>query len=70
MFDSDGIRKSVLRKGVRRAAAAAAARPSVGRMSTDGSGRISARHVRFSLTSGSAPTSTPSYASGVLAGDH
>uniref|UniRef100_A0A0E0LKZ0 Uncharacterized protein n=1 Tax=Oryza punctata TaxID=4537 RepID=A0A0E0LKZ0_ORYPU len=56
MFDSDGIRKSVLKKGVRRAAAAA--RPSVGNMSTDGSDRISARHVRFSVTSGSAPTST------------
>ncbi|KAL5197358.1 hypothetical protein ABZP36_000870 [Zizania latifolia] len=56
LFDSDGIRKSVLKKGLRRAAP----RPSVGKMSTDGSDRISARHVRFSLTSGSAPTSTPS----------
>uniref|UniRef100_A0A0D9WZ53 Uncharacterized protein n=1 Tax=Leersia perrieri TaxID=77586 RepID=A0A0D9WZ53_9ORYZ len=52
MFDSDGIRKSVLKKGVRRAATAA-----VGKMSTDGSGRISGRHVRFSLTAGSSPTS-------------
>uniref|UniRef100_A0A0E0EBM1 Uncharacterized protein n=1 Tax=Oryza meridionalis TaxID=40149 RepID=A0A0E0EBM1_9ORYZ len=67
MFDSDGIRKSVLKKGVRRAAAAAA-RPSVGKMSTDGSERISAHHVRFSVTSGSAPTSTPAVV-GFLAGE-
>ncbi|KAF0908201.1 hypothetical protein E2562_023826 [Oryza meyeriana var. granulata] len=57
MFDSDGIRKSVLKKGVHRAAAA---RPSVGKMSTDGADLISARHVRLSLTSGSVSTSTPS----------
>ncbi|EAZ39910.1 hypothetical protein OsJ_24350 [Oryza sativa Japonica Group] len=67
MFDSDGIRKSVLKKGVRRAAAAAA-RPSVGKMSTDGPDRISGRHVRFYVTSGSSPTSTPAVVS-VLAGE-
>lgn len=53
MFDSDGIRKSVLKKGVRRDVA----RPSSAKVSTDGSGtdRIPARHhVRFSVTSGSA----------------
>uniref|UniRef100_A0A8I6WRP8 Uncharacterized protein n=1 Tax=Hordeum vulgare subsp. vulgare TaxID=112509 RepID=A0A8I6WRP8_HORVV len=52
MFDSDGIRKSVLKKGVRRAVA----RPSSAQLSTDTSGndKIPARHhVRFSVTSGS-----------------
>ncbi|CAM0905960.1 unnamed protein product [Alopecurus aequalis] len=51
MFDSDGIRKSVLKNGVRRAAASA-------KVSDDASGtdRTPARHnVRFSVTSGSAP---------------
>jgi hypothetical protein len=51
MFDGDGIRKSVLKNGARRGAASA-------KVSDDASGtdRIPARHhVRFSVTSESAP---------------
>ncbi|XP_062186694.1 uncharacterized protein LOC133890295 [Phragmites australis] len=55
VFDSDGIRKSVLKKRP----VGAPPRPSLGKVSTDASGRNSSRNVRFSLTSSSAPAPTP-----------
>lgn len=58
LFDSDGIRKSVLRKGAGRVARPSSAAQVSAVGDASGAGRMSARHVRFSVTSGPAP-STP-----------
>ncbi|KAL6656547.1 hypothetical protein ACP70R_004327 [Stipagrostis hirtigluma subsp. patula] len=62
LFDSDGIRKSVLKKRLQAAGAGAAPpRPSLGKVSTsmDASRRISTHHARFSVASRSSAVSLP-----------
>uniref|UniRef100_K4A293 Uncharacterized protein n=2 Tax=Setaria italica TaxID=4555 RepID=K4A293_SETIT len=58
LFDSDGIRKSVLKRRLEAGAGMEPRRPSLGKVSTDASGRISAHHVRVSLKSKSPAAST------------
>jgi hypothetical protein len=55
LFDSDGIRKSVLKKRLADDGAEEARRPSLGRVSVGASGRSSAAHARVSLKSRSPP---------------
>ncbi|OEL28660.1 hypothetical protein BAE44_0010321 [Dichanthelium oligosanthes] len=58
LFDSDGIRKSVLKRRLEAGTGMEPRRPSLGKVSTDASGRISSHHVRVSLKSRSPATST------------
>ncbi|KAJ1290972.1 hypothetical protein BS78_02G283200 [Paspalum vaginatum] len=51
LFDSDGIRKSVLKRRLEAGAGMEPRRPSLGKVSMDASGRISTHHVRVSLKS-------------------
>ncbi|KAL6862150.1 hypothetical protein ACP4OV_016799 [Aristida adscensionis] len=59
LFDSGGVRKSVLKRRLLQAAGAAPPRPSSGKVSTstDASRRNSAHHVRFSVASRSSAAS-------------
>ncbi|KAG2637059.1 uncharacterized protein LOC120662829 [Panicum virgatum] len=60
LFDSDGVRKSVLKRRLEAGAGMEPRRPSLGKVSTDspGTGRISTHHVRVSLKSRSPAAST------------
>jgi hypothetical protein len=58
LFDSDGVRKSVLKRRLEAGAGMEPRRPSLGKVSADASGRSSAHHVRVSLKSRSPAAST------------
>ncbi|RLN35149.1 hypothetical protein C2845_PM03G07420 [Panicum miliaceum] len=58
LFDSDGVRKSVLKRSLEAGAGMEPRRPSLGKVSLDASGRISTHHVRVALESRSPAAST------------
>ncbi|CAN6175459.1 unnamed protein product [Urochloa humidicola] len=58
LFDSDGVRKSVLKRRLEAGAGMEPRRPSLGKVSVDAPGRISDHHVRVSLKSRSQAAST------------
>ncbi|CAL5083064.1 unnamed protein product [Urochloa decumbens] len=58
LFDSDGVRKSVLKRRLEAGAGMEPRRPSLGKVSVDAPGRISTHHVRVSLKSRSPAAST------------
>ncbi|KAF8644579.1 hypothetical protein HU200_066437 [Digitaria exilis] len=58
LFDSDGVRKSVLKRRLQAGVGMEPRRPSLGKVSTDSSGRTSTHHVRVSLKSRSPAAST------------
>ncbi|CAN6218870.1 unnamed protein product [Urochloa humidicola] len=58
LFDSDGVRKSVLKRRLEASAGMEPRRPSLGKVSLDAPGRISDHHVRVSLKSRSPAAST------------
>lgn len=60
LFNSDGVRKSVLKRRLEAGAGMEPRRPSLGKVSVDASGWISTHHVRVSLKSRSpAATTSP-----------
>ncbi|PAN14010.1 hypothetical protein PAHAL_2G378000 [Panicum hallii] len=58
LFDSDGVRKSVLKRRLEAGAGMEPRRPSLGKVSTDSPDRISTHHVLVSLKSRSPAAST------------